>query len=177
MNNSQETMDDMDVITFCKVFEVLTPFPDAVQNLDKWGSPYKSQKAHVVNWFASQKTTGSGAYTRQVGNSSARTCYNRLLNPGMLIWMAAVLGADEGKIEHATAAAIEAEKINYRKRCTAFRELFPFEEILRLIGKPEHWQYDPALTGLYSAGADNIPHPVKVKERQYRRILREELEI
>ena len=99
----------MDVTTFCKVFEVLTPFPDVVQRLDKWGSPYKSQKAHVVNWFASQKTTGSGAYTRQAGNNSARTCYNRLLNPGMLIWMASVLGADEEKIEQATAAAVEAE--------------------------------------------------------------------
>ena len=176
MHNNQQAIVDMDVITFCKVFEALTPFPDVVQRLDKWGFPYKSQKAHVVNWFASQKTTGSGAYTRQAGNSSARTCYNRLLNPGMLIWMAAVLGADEGKIEKATAAAIEAEKINYRKRCTAFRELFPFEEIMRLMEKPDRWQYDPTLTGLYSVGADNIPHPVKGKERQYRRILREELE-
>ena len=81
----------------------------------------------------------------------------------MLIWMAAVLGADEGKIEQATAAAIEAEKINYRKRCTAFRELFPFEEIMRLMENPDHWQYDPALAGLYSVGADNIPRPVKGK--------------
>ena len=48
MNNSQETMDDMDVITFCKVFEVLTPFPDVVQRLDKWGSPYKSQKRMLL---------------------------------------------------------------------------------------------------------------------------------
>ena len=90
--------------------------------------------------------------------------------------MAAVLGADEGKIEKATAAAIEAEKINYRKRCTAFRELFPFEEIMRLMEKPEQWQYDPALTGLCAVGADHIPRPIKGKERQYRRILREELE-
>ena len=176
MQNNQQTTVDMDVITFCKVFEVLAPFPDIVQRLDKWGSPYKSQKAHVVNWFASQKTTGSGAYTRQAGNNSARTCYNRLLNPGMLIWMAAVLGADEGKIEEATAAAIEAEKINYRKRCTAFRELFPFEEIVRLMEKSDRWQYDLALTGLYSVGTDNIPRPVKGKERQCRRILREELD-
>lgn len=42
---------------------------------------------------------------------------------------------------------------------------------------PDHWQYDPALTGLCSVGADNIPRPVKGKERQYRRILREELEV
>ena len=176
MQKNHLKMQDMDVTTFCRVFEVLTPFPDTVQRLDKWGSPYKSQKAHVVNWFASQKTTGSGAYTRQAGNNSARTCYNRLLNPGMLIWMAAVLGADEGKIEQATTAAIEAEKINYRKRCTAFREMFPFEEIVRLMEKPNHWQYDPALEGLYAVGADNIPRPVKGKERQYRRILREELD-
>lgn len=174
---ANQTIVDMNVLTFCKVFEALAPFPDAVQRLDKWGSPYKSQKAHVVNWFASQKTTGSGAYTRQAGNSSARTCYNRLLNPGMLIWMAAVLGADEEKIEQATAVAIEAEKTNYRKRCTAFRETFPFEEIMRLIEKPEQWQYDPALAGLYAVGADNIPHPLKGKERQYRRVLREELEL
>ena len=95
----------------------------------------------------------------------------------MLIWMAAVLGADEEKIEQATDATIKAEKINYRKRCTAFRETFPFEEIMRLMEKPEQWQYDPALSGLYAVGADNIPCPMKGKERQYRRILREELEI
>ena len=177
MQKERSIARDMDINTFCAVFNVLEPFPAAVQKLDKWGSPYKSQKAHVIDWFSTQDTTGGGAYTRQNGNRSAKACYNRLLNPGMLIWMAVVLGADKGKIEQATTAAIEAEKINYRKRCTAFRELFPFEEILRLIGKPEHWQYDPALTGLYSAGADNIPHPVKGKERQYRRILREELEI
>ena len=177
MQNDQLKAQDMDINTFCDVFSILETLPKTVKTFDKWGSPYKSQKAHVVNWFASQKTTGSGAYTRQVGNSSARTCYNRLLNPGMLIWMAAVLGADEGKIEQATAAAIEAEKINYRKRCTAFRELFPFDEIMRLMEKPDRWQYDPALTGLYTVDADNIPRPVKGKERQYRRILREELEI
>ena len=87
------------------------------------------------------------------------------------------LDADEGKIEQATAPTIEMEKINYRKRCTAFRELFPFEEIVRLMEKPDCWQYDPVLTGLYSVGADSIPHPKKGKERQYRRILREELEM
>jgi hypothetical protein len=45
----------------------------------------------------------------------------------MLIWMAAVLGADEEKIEQATAAAIEAEKINYRKRC----ELHPVKRTVK----------------------------------------------
>jgi len=166
---------DMDISAFCDVFSVLEPFPEAVQKLDKWGSPYKSQKAHVLDWFATQDTTGGGAYTRQKGNRSARTCYNRLLNPGMLIWMAAVLGADEREIEQATRAAIEAEKNNYRKRCTAFREVFPFDEILRLMEAPECWQYDPAMAGLYIIGGDKLPHPKRGKEKQYTRILRDEL--
>ena len=176
MINDQQIIADLDIISFCRVFEVLTPLPDAVERLDKWGSPYKNQKAHVLNWFFAQKTTGSGAYTRQQGNRSARTCYNRLLNPGMLIWMAAVLGADDRKIEQATASAIEAEKVNFRKRCSAFREIFPFEEIMRLMEEPDSWKYDPVLTGLYIVGDDNIPHPKSGKERQYRRILREELD-
>ena len=168
-------MTDLDISVFFDVFSILEPFPEAVLKFDKWGSPYKSQKAHVLDWFASQDTTGGGTYTRQKGTRSARTCYNRLLNPGMLIWMAAVLGADECEIERATQAAIEAEKINYRKRCTAFREVFPFDEILRLMEIPERWQYDPALAGLYIIGSDKLPHPKRGKEKQYTRILRDEL--
>ena len=175
LRTEQIKISDVDITTFCTVFNVLEPFPEAVLKLDKWGSPYKSQKAHVLDWFASQDTTGGGAYTRQKGNRSAKTCYNRLLNPGMLIWMAAVLGADECEIERERQAAIEAERINYRKRCTAFREVFPFDEILRLMEAPEHWQYDPALAGLYIIGGDKLPHPKKGKEKQYTYVLRYEL--
>ncbi len=167
---------DMDLSEFCKVLNVLEPFPDAVRRLDKWGSPYKSQKAHVLIWFASQNTTGGGAYTRLKGNSSARTCYNRLLNPGMLVWMAAVLGADERDIERATAAAIEAEKINYRKRCAAFREIFTFDDILRLMDMPGRWQFDPALDGLYSIDEKNQPNPIRGKKAQFNHILKDELD-
>ena len=79
MQKERSITRDMDINTFCAVFNVLEPFPAAVQKLDKWGSPYKSQKAHVIDWFSTQDTTGGGAYTRQNGNRSAKACYNRLL--------------------------------------------------------------------------------------------------
>ena len=162
-----EMMHDIDCATLCEDLAPLAPHPEAVQRLDRWGTKsYKSQKAHVITWLSSQGTTGSGAYTRKSGNTSGRTCYNRLLNPGMLIWIASALGADDKDVKAATMAAVEAERINYRGRCNAFRALIPFDMILELIQRPDGWQLDPALADLCELDEGRIysPRPDSVAE-------------
>jgi hypothetical protein len=139
-------MNDIDVVALADLFAPLEPFPEAVKRLDRWGAGrYYSQKAHCIGWLLSQPTTGSGAYTRREPNHSGRVCYNRILNPGMLIWMAAVLGADYGTIERATAAAIRAEAVDYRGRCNAFRSVISFDDLLRLMADPVRWKCDRRL--------------------------------
>lgn len=135
-------MDDISLDAICAIFGQLEPEPEIVQRLDRWGCRYESQKAHALDWFSSQATLGGGAYSRDRPNTSARACYNRLLNPGMLIWIAAALGADDETIERATNAAIDAERVNYRKRCGAFRAVISFDDVLDMIRQPERWRLD-----------------------------------
>lgn len=172
----RSAMNDISNDTLCDIFALLEPGPEIVRRLDKWGSPYNSQKAHTVLWLASQGTTGEGAYSRKKGNSSGRTCYNRILNPGILIWIASVLGADEQTIERATAEAVEAEKTNYRKRCSAFRSVISFDDVLELLHRPDEWKYDVRMLGLYSMGEDRFPHIVDGMEDELEKRFFEEAE-
>ena len=161
------------VVYCCDVVSVLDPCPPIVARLDIWGTQYISQKAHVFGWFADQDTLGYGAYSRQQGNTSVRRAYNRLLNPGMLIWIAGALGADEGLIEKAAEAAIEAEKQDYRKRCAAFRAVIPFDTVSELLKHPEKWVFNPAMESVCSMDG-NLPIIEGNQDDKYFEILEEE---
>lgn len=67
--------------------------------------PRHPQRTHMVDWFLSQTTRGSGDYTRQKPNHSARTTYQRLRDPAAILWIGAALGAPPSRIQAATAAA------------------------------------------------------------------------
>lgn len=139
-------MNDIDVLALADLLAPMPHFPEAVRRLDRWGpGQYHSQKAHWIGWLMSQPTTGSGAYTRREPNHSGRVCYNRILNPGMLIWLATVLGVSMSRIEQATAAAIQAEAVDYRGRCNAFRAVIPFDDLLELMESPGRWRCDRRL--------------------------------
>lgn len=147
-NSASKNRVDIHVQDMFNFMSYLQPHPPINSELDCWGSDFPSQKGHMLGWFESQPI-GTGhkakafAYERQTGNESSRTAYNRFLNPGGLLWMAEVFGESENALRKAVEASVEAEKINYRSRCTAFRKVIPFERIVELLKQPAGWLYDP----------------------------------
>ena len=132
-------MNDISVEDFADILCLLEPVPETVEK-KVW---YKTQKQHMVVWFQEQTTTGFGKYTRDTANYSARVCYNHLLNARALLWIAYALGESSDVIQ-AASEAVEKES-NFRKQCSAFREVIPFERICALLDKPKSWKLDPAL--------------------------------
>ena len=112
----------------------------------------------MVQWFESQTGTGAGAFTRMEGNRSAMLAYNRLLNAGALVWIADALGENPDVIKKAAEEAAKAEKINYRRRCSAFRAIIPFSRIIELYKQPAGWRYDKALLRLIGFDAAGYPY-------------------
>ncbi|MBQ3286599.1 MAG: hypothetical protein IJH45_01455 [Firmicutes bacterium] len=166
-------MNDIDVETFADLMLFLDPCPDASRKYDTPGSMYTCQKAHMIAWFASQTGTGEGSFTRNKGNNSARTCYNRLLNAGALVWIADAFGADGKLIEQAAKKAEEAK--NYRSRCSAFRSVIPFDSIIELLLRPQGWRYDQALLPFMEFDADGYPSFKQDKTEKVDSILSQEL--
>ena len=166
---------DITVEKFAAILEYLDPKPETTKALDRWGvKHYPIQKAHMVLWFLSQEGTGGKGYTRTRGNSSSMEAYNRLLNVGALIWMADALGESPEAIQRATSAAIEAETIDYRRRCSAFREVIPWARIDELIHDPSGWKIDPAIRDFLSWWKGwPMPDPDKIS--QYEKVLQKEL--
>lgn len=168
-------MNDLAVDKFAAILEYLDPMPEITKALDKWGvKHYPNQKAHMILWFLSQEGTGGKGYTRNKGNSSSMEAYNRLLNPGALIWMVDALGEDPAVIRQAADAATEAEKVNYRGRCAAFREVIPWARIDELIHDPSGWRIDPALRPFLSWWK-GWPAPKPDKMAEYEQVLQKEL--
>lgn len=169
---------DISCSALCELLAPLEKEPEAVRRLDCWGTKsYNSQKAHVIAWLALQGTTGSGSYSRNKGNDSGRACYNRILNPGMLIWIAAVLGVADAQIEAAAEAARNAEAVNYRTRCSAFRAVIPFDALLELMEQPGKWLVDPDLGALCEFTEDGILAPLPGREAEFDALLYSGLEI
>ena len=130
-------LEDMDVLECAKYLSYLEPMPPVTAELDKWKSQYTSQKIHMWRWLEWQTHAYDGAYGRNKPNFSTKNTYNRLQNPGCLLWMAEVLGEDEAVLRKAVSAAIEAEKGSNKNigksRCAAFREVIPWKRIAELL--------------------------------------------
>lgn len=91
----------------------------------------RNEREHMTSWFAANVGTGSGAYSRKVGNADAERCYNRLQNAASLLWIAEAVGVDQLVVEEACAAAVEAG--DYRRACGAIRRVIPWETIYELL--------------------------------------------
>src|SRR5690554_1982324 len=102
--------DDMHVHDFVRALHRLEPhlpISDAYER-DRpqlRGTWWSSQKEHMIQWFRLQEGHGSGAFTREERNTSARTTYNRLLCPAAFVWMAEALGEDPVVVTSAADAA------------------------------------------------------------------------
>lgn len=84
----------------------------------------------MVEWFRANETKGSGSYSRQSPNQSARRCYNSLMNAGSLLWIAEAVGIDELTVRRAYEAAVEAG--DYRRACGAIRKIITWDMIYAL---------------------------------------------
>ena len=164
---------DIHVLEFARYLSFLEPFPPVTKELDKWGSRYPSQKVHICDWLRGQMHVFKGAYGRDRPNESAKIMYNRFLNPGGLIWIADVLGEKEAILREATAAAIKAEKVDYRGRCIAFRRVIPWARIMHLFSDCGRWQFDKQMVDLIEADSETGLPKLKddpKAQRGYRKI-------
>lgn len=94
-------------------------------------SPDKSgedEREHMIIWFESNETSGSGSYSRKTPNGSARTCYGRLCNAASLLWIAEAVGVPKATVQRAFEAAETAG--DYRSACGRIRKVIPWDEIL-----------------------------------------------
>lgn len=151
----------------------LDPEPALTKELDQWGCRYRSQKIHMCIWVNGQQYTGEGAYSREKGNKKASAMYNRLLNPGCLLWLADALGEKESNLREAVKAA--ASKDDYRQRCAAFREVIPWSRICQLYEDFEGWRYDRKILPLLALDdRTGFPEIKEGKRSRYLKILRDE---
>lgn len=127
--------DDIHVRDFVRVLQTLQPhLPISDQyELDrpqKTGAWWSSQQEHMVKWFGNQDSLGSGAFTRQTANTSAKITYNRLSCPAAFVWMAEALGEDPDVVQ--AAADTARDEPNARKRPGLLRRHLPWERIAEL---------------------------------------------
>ncbi|MSS84773.1 hypothetical protein FYJ24_08355 [Actinomycetaceae bacterium WB03_NA08] len=125
---------DFDVREFARLLSTLPahlPISDAMEQADpqKKGRWWSSQREHMSSWFDSQATTGSGSFTRQKPNMSARTTYNMLQHPEGLVWIAEALGVDTQLVQQ---VANDALAINRRSRSKFVRQHLPWDMIAGL---------------------------------------------
>ncbi len=127
---------DIDVREFSRLLKKFKQHYPISDEFDTWliGVPprwwNRTQREHMVGWFAAQATTGEGQYVRKTPNYSARTAYNRSLSVGGLLWINEALGADAAAIQAACDAAKSSE--HYRARCRLVRAHLPWENVYEL---------------------------------------------
>ena len=125
--------DDIDTLYLARVFSMMTCTPEDDAICQRIGIQFHYEQLHMCCWFSSQITKGTGNYTRDEPNYSARATYNRLLNPRSLLWIGLVLGADKNELT-AAAGEMAGKKTNAAK-CAAVRRRVPFDALLPLYKK------------------------------------------
>ena len=91
----------------------------------------RTEKQHMVQWFADNATHGSGAYSGQKPNNSAKNCYNKLENAASLLWIAEAVGVEEAIVAAAFEAARQAG--DYRRACGAIRKIISWSMIIESL--------------------------------------------
>ncbi len=97
---------------------------------DSRSKTVRTEREHMVAWFADNETKGFGSYSRLEPNRSARRCYNSLMNAASLLWIAEAVGIDELTVRRAYEAAVAAG--DYRRACGAIRKIITWDMIYAL---------------------------------------------
>ena len=127
--------EDFDVYDFARILEKLQEHLPISDNYDsvhgqKENVWWNCQKEHMIDWFSTQNTKGSGAFIRKKPNRSAKIAYTNLKCPGAYLWMAEALGEDDNIVQNAADAACAI--VNNNSRCKAIRDHIPWKRILEL---------------------------------------------
>ena len=115
---------------FDRLADVPTPVADAYKaevtgkTRGEWS---RTEQTHMSDWFYLNNTRGEGQYTREVPNTSARTCYNRLLSHEGLLWIAEAVGVEPDAVRAAADAARSVR--DYRSKCKAIRGKVPWDAV------------------------------------------------
>ena len=125
---------DFSIQEFTHLLETLEahlPISDAFEEADpqKNGRWWTSQKEHMIVWFSSQTTLGSGGFTRSAPNNSARATYQRLQSAEALLWIAEALRVDDSTLREVAATALGE---NRRSRPRIIRQAIPWPIIAEL---------------------------------------------
>ncbi|KAB3523087.1 hypothetical protein GC425_02900 [Corynebacterium sp. zg254] len=128
-------MSDINVLAFAQLLWELpreAPITEAMEAASGEKGWWDSQQDHMTSWFTAQSTHGSGSYTRQTPNLSARKTYNRLQSPEGLMWIAEALGVDKDLLKR---VADEALTVPRRSQSKFVRQHIPWEMIVELALK------------------------------------------
>ena len=129
---------DLDNCEMARIFAFLPVQKDIAQYLIDLSVVYNYDHLHMITWFSSQITLGSGKYSRRRANRSARRTYNSLLNPYSLLWIAAALWEDPEKVK---AAAREMKDYkSFSAKCGVVRRAIPFDRIYELALQMREWE-------------------------------------
>ena len=126
---------DFHVLEFARMLSWLEEHPPVTAEFtgahpQKVGTWWTSEREHMVSWFRAQSTRGTGAYSRQEPNTSARTAYNRLFNAGSILWIGEALGEERPVVQAAADEA--AAEPNVRRRPAIMRRHLPWPRIAEL---------------------------------------------
>ncbi len=126
------------------VFAHLPDQPETEKWLRELDVDWEYDQLHMVTWFSCQLSLGSGEYSRSRPNHSAKTTYERLLNPFSLLWIAAALGEDRDLVIR-TRKEIDSY-VSWRAKCGVIRRAIPWSRIhelaLPLVGKERGHLHD-----------------------------------
>lgn len=128
MESASPAIDDIHVRSFLCVLKALHPrLPvsdryelDRRQARGAWSS---SQQERMVALLGNQDMLGSGSFTPQVANSSAKSADDNLLHPAVFVWMAKALGENSVAVQASDDAA--CDESDEKKRRGLLRKQLP----------------------------------------------------
>lgn len=112
--------------------------PDAP--MDRPGKWYRTEHGHWLGWLG--EYDGPGAYGRKTASpTEARRAYNRIVEPGMLLYLARAAGVDAALLSEAERQAASATSL--MQASGRVRRLIPWETMADHLPDPprRRWQW------------------------------------
>lgn len=124
---------DATVRELLAVIRSLPPDPPR-ERPGKW---YRTQQEHWIRWLSDYD--GPGAYGRtNPSPRDARTVYNRVVEPGMLLYLASAAGVDGELVQTAEREAAVANSL--MQASGRVRRLIPWELLAAHLPEPSLWR-------------------------------------
>ena len=103
------------------------PADPPIEDSKAW---YRTQKEHWIGWL--RDYGGQGAYGRRTPSPrDARTVYNRIVEPRMLLWLLEAAGVDTALVAAAHEAAADATSM--QQASGRIRQLVPWEVLAHAL--------------------------------------------